>query len=31
MLDGDQADEIAVAARIEMGDGVGLFVVPGGA
>jgi alkylation response protein AidB-like acyl-CoA dehydrogenase len=31
VLDGDQADEIAVAARVDAGDGVGLFVVPGGA
>jgi alkylation response protein AidB-like acyl-CoA dehydrogenase len=29
VLDGDQADEIAVAARVAEGDGVGLFVVPG--
>jgi len=28
VLDGDVADEIAVAARVEEGDGVGLFVVP---
>jgi alkylation response protein AidB-like acyl-CoA dehydrogenase len=28
VLDGDAADEIAVAARVEAGDGVGLFVVP---
>ena len=27
-LDGDVADEIAVAARVDAGDGVGLFVVP---
>jgi alkylation response protein AidB-like acyl-CoA dehydrogenase len=31
VLDGDVADEIAVAARVEPGDGVGLFVVPQGA
>ncbi len=31
VLDGDVADEIAVAARVEQGDGVGLFVVPQGA
>jgi alkylation response protein AidB-like acyl-CoA dehydrogenase len=31
VLDGDRADEIAVAARVDAGDGVGLFVVPGGA
>jgi alkylation response protein AidB-like acyl-CoA dehydrogenase len=31
VLDGDQADEIAVAARVDGGDGVGLFVVPGAA
>jgi alkylation response protein AidB-like acyl-CoA dehydrogenase len=31
VLDGDVADEIAVAARVEAGDGVGLFVVPQGA
>jgi len=30
VLDGDVADEIAVAARVEAGDGVGLFVVPPG-
>jgi alkylation response protein AidB-like acyl-CoA dehydrogenase len=30
VLDGDVADEIAVAARVEGGDGVGLFVVPQG-
>lgn len=28
VLDGDAADEIAVAARVGEGDGVGLFVVP---
>jgi alkylation response protein AidB-like acyl-CoA dehydrogenase len=28
VLDGDSADEIAVAARIDADDGVGLFVVP---
>jgi alkylation response protein AidB-like acyl-CoA dehydrogenase len=28
VLDGDVADEIAVAARVDGGDGVGLFVVP---
>jgi len=28
VLDGDAADEIAVAAHVEEGDGVGLFVVP---
>jgi alkylation response protein AidB-like acyl-CoA dehydrogenase len=28
VLDGDRADEIAVVARVEAGDGVGLFVVP---
>jgi alkylation response protein AidB-like acyl-CoA dehydrogenase len=31
VLDGDHADEIAVAARVDAGDGVGLFVVPQGA
>jgi alkylation response protein AidB-like acyl-CoA dehydrogenase len=31
VLDGDQADEIAVAARVDTGDGVGLFAVPSGA
>jgi alkylation response protein AidB-like acyl-CoA dehydrogenase len=31
VLDGDSADEIAVAARVDGGDGVGLFVVPQGA
>lgn len=31
VLDGDVADEIAVAARVDEGDGVGLFVVPQGA
>ena len=31
VLDGDVADEIAVAARVDAGDGVGLFVVPKGA
>jgi alkylation response protein AidB-like acyl-CoA dehydrogenase len=31
VLDGDVADEIAVVARVEQGDGVGLFVVPRGA
>ena len=31
VLDGDAADEIAVAARIDEGDGVGLFAVPQGA
>jgi alkylation response protein AidB-like acyl-CoA dehydrogenase len=31
VLDGDVADEIAVAARVDEGDGVGLFVVPRGA
>jgi alkylation response protein AidB-like acyl-CoA dehydrogenase len=31
VLDGDGADEIAVAARVDGGDGVGLFVVPQGA
>ncbi len=31
VLDGDAADEIAVAARVEVGDGVGLFVIPQGA
>jgi alkylation response protein AidB-like acyl-CoA dehydrogenase len=31
VLDGDAADEIAVAARVGEGDGVGLFVVPQGA
>lgn len=30
VLDGDLADEIAVAARVDEGDGVGLFVVPRG-
>jgi alkylation response protein AidB-like acyl-CoA dehydrogenase len=28
VLDGDVADEIATAARVEEGDGVGLFVIP---
>ena len=28
VVDGDLADEIAVAARVESGDGVGLFAVP---
>jgi alkylation response protein AidB-like acyl-CoA dehydrogenase len=28
VLDGDRADEIAIAARVDAGDGVGLFVVP---
>jgi alkylation response protein AidB-like acyl-CoA dehydrogenase len=31
VLDGDAADEIAVAARVDEGDGVALFVVPQGA
>jgi len=31
VLDGAGADEIAVAARVDAGDGVGLFVVPGAA
>jgi alkylation response protein AidB-like acyl-CoA dehydrogenase len=31
VLDGDAADEIAVAARVDEDDGVGLFVVPQGA
>jgi alkylation response protein AidB-like acyl-CoA dehydrogenase len=31
VLDGDVADETAVAARVDAGDGVGLFVVPQGA
>jgi len=31
VLDGDLADEVAVAARVDEGDGVGLFVVPQGA
>lgn len=31
VLDGDVADEIALAARVDEGDGVGLFVVPRGA
>jgi alkylation response protein AidB-like acyl-CoA dehydrogenase len=31
VLDGDRADEIAVVARVDAGDGVGLFVVPQGA
>ena len=31
VLDGDRADEIAVAAQVDAGDGVGLFVVPQGA
>jgi alkylation response protein AidB-like acyl-CoA dehydrogenase len=31
VLDGDVADEIAVAAQVDAGDGVGLFVVPQGA
>ncbi len=28
VLDGDTADEVALAARVEEGDGVGLFAVP---
>src|SRR5262245_6068848 len=31
VLDGEHADEIAVAARVDAGDGVGLFAVPRGA
>jgi alkylation response protein AidB-like acyl-CoA dehydrogenase len=31
VLDGDRADEIAVCARVDAGDGVALFVVPQGA
>jgi alkylation response protein AidB-like acyl-CoA dehydrogenase len=31
VLDGDVADEVAVAARVDAGDGVGLFIVPRGA
>jgi alkylation response protein AidB-like acyl-CoA dehydrogenase len=31
VLDGDCADEIAAATRVDVGDGVGLFVVPQGA
>jgi alkylation response protein AidB-like acyl-CoA dehydrogenase len=31
VLDGDVANEIAVAARVDEGDGIGLFVVPQGA
>lgn len=31
VLDGDVADEIAVAAHVDEGDGVGLFIVPQGA
>lgn len=31
VLDGDRADEIAVAARVDEGDGIGLFVVAQGA
>ena len=31
VLDGDVADEVAVVARVDEGDGVGLFVVPQGA
>jgi alkylation response protein AidB-like acyl-CoA dehydrogenase len=31
VLDGDVADEVAVAARVDAGDGVGIFVVPQGA
>lgn len=31
VLDGDVADEIAVAAHVDVGDGVALFVVPQGA
>ena len=31
VLDGDAADEIAVSAHVDDGDGVGLFVVPGSA
>jgi alkylation response protein AidB-like acyl-CoA dehydrogenase len=30
VLDGDVADEIAVAARVDTGDGVALFVIPQG-
>ncbi len=30
VLDGDVADEIGVVARVEEGDGVGIFVVPQG-
>jgi alkylation response protein AidB-like acyl-CoA dehydrogenase len=31
VLDGDVADELAVVARVDEGDGVGLFVLPQGA
>jgi alkylation response protein AidB-like acyl-CoA dehydrogenase len=31
VLDGDVADEIAVAARVDAGDGVAIFVIPQGA
>ena len=31
VIDGDRPGEIAVAARVDAGDGVGLFVVPQGA
>ncbi len=31
VLDGDSADEVALAAQVDTGDGVGLFVVPQGA
>jgi len=31
VLDGDSAEEIAVAARVEDGDGIGLFVIAQGA
>lgn len=29
VIEGDRADELVVAAHVERGDGVGLFVVPG--
>ena len=31
VLDGESADEIAVVARVDEGDGIGLFVLPQGA
>jgi alkylation response protein AidB-like acyl-CoA dehydrogenase len=31
VLNGDDADDVAVAARVDEGDGVGLFLVPQGA
>ena len=29
VIDGDVADEVVVSARVDAGDGVALFVVPG--